>query len=233
MSMPRLPALTRRKSQGFTLIELLAVIAVIGILTAIIIPLIGNVKRKSMVVNDLNNLRQVGVGIHLYAQEHEQTLPGPLYVTQLTHYQENRFPGHLAGMLAEYVGAPPPDEQMRELDVMVDPAWRQAVTNPDDYRATCYRIVQLKPSEVSSDWIKNQSIFGYANYTGQDSSKKTPLKLSLIPDTVALGDIPIITNSNMSELGGQPSHIDRRNVLFLDGHTETFLSADPEFSLYY
>jgi len=173
------------------------------------------------------------VGIHLYAQENEQTLPGPLYVTQLTHYQENRFPGHLAGMLAEYVGALPPDEQMRELEVMVDPAWRQAVADPDDYRSTCYRIVQLKPSAVSSNWIKNQSIFGYANYSGQDASKKTPLKLSLVPDTVSLGDIPIITNNNLSELGGLPSHVDRRNVLFLDGHTETFLSDDPEFSLYY
>ncbi len=231
--MPHTPSIRCRQRSGFSIIELLVVIAVVAILTAILIPITGKIRGRSMVVQDVNNLRQVGMGIQFYAQENEQTLPGPLYVTQLTHYEKNRFPGHLAGILAEYVGAPPPDDQLRELEMMVDPAWRQAAEDPDDYHSVCYRVVQLKPSMASASFIKNQSIFGYADYKGDDISKKTPLKLNQIPETVSLADIPTLTNNNMSELGGLPSHGDRRNVLFLDGHVDTFMISEPEFTLYY
>jgi len=54
---------------AFTLIELLTVIAVIGILAAILIPAIGKVREKANFAKDASNLRQLGVANQLYIQD--------------------------------------------------------------------------------------------------------------------------------------------------------------------
>ncbi len=67
---------TRRSNAGFTLIELLTVIAIIGILAAIIIPTVGNVQKKAQQTADGSNLRQIGQTALIYAQDNKDRLPG-------------------------------------------------------------------------------------------------------------------------------------------------------------
>jgi len=69
----------RCRQRAFTLIELLVTIAIIAILAALLFPGIGSVKEKTNAVKCVNNLRQIGVAITLYAADHEQKLPGPCY----------------------------------------------------------------------------------------------------------------------------------------------------------
>ena len=57
-----------RKS-AFTLIELLTVIAIIGILAAIIIPTVGSVRNKAKSVRCTSNLRQIGIAIRVFAND--------------------------------------------------------------------------------------------------------------------------------------------------------------------
>jgi prepilin-type N-terminal cleavage/methylation domain-containing protein len=66
---------TRRSSAGFTLIELLTVIAIIGILAAIIIPTVGNVQKRAQRTADGSNLRQIGQSALIYAQDNKDRLP--------------------------------------------------------------------------------------------------------------------------------------------------------------
>ncbi len=60
---------------AFTLVELLAVIAIIGILAAIIIPTVGHVRSAARDDVGLSHLRQIGLAASLYAGEHHNCYP--------------------------------------------------------------------------------------------------------------------------------------------------------------
>ena len=85
-SRPR-PVLVRARGKigqrhSFTLIELLVVIAIIAILAALLLPALSWAKLQATGVHCLNNLRQLQLDWHMYAQDNRDSIPGNVWTEE-------------------------------------------------------------------------------------------------------------------------------------------------------
>ena len=95
------------RRRAFTLVELLVVIAIIAILASLLLPVLSMAKEKSYRAQCINNFKQLGASILMYADDHGDQLPGPLWLGFYENYDNVDYK-RLSYYIATYMGLPAP-----------------------------------------------------------------------------------------------------------------------------
>lgn len=199
------------RRSGFTLMELLIVIAIVGILAAMLFPAINFVREKARKDECLNNLRQWGVAMQGYLDEHRGVFP--TYGSSAGGKPTLQEGSAWYNVLPPYIGVEPLKEMRGKLP----------------HPGNGIKSVFLCPSEPSgldgNDPAQNMSYFSsYTLNSWVNKNKrlrlaqiKNPAEFVIFAET---GDGQA-TGINLSLLHENAFRHSRSfNVCFADGHTE-------------
>ena len=89
-----------KRLRGFTLVELLVVIAIIGVLTGALLPALSAARGKARLANCLSNLKQISVGMSMYADATEEIMP----VAEFSESYDDSHGTYIHELIGHYTG---------------------------------------------------------------------------------------------------------------------------------
>lgn len=204
---------------AFTLIELLTVIALVGILVTIVVPISGNVRAAARATTCVSNLRQVGSAFNLYASEHQQRFPAPQNpITDELWYEA------LQPYVGTHVDLDPMDREKLNA-VFLCPAWKQ---NAAEWAGSEFDIGYAMSTALSGQAAINQAI--------RIEQIESPSQTVLVAENPALTTpyfpatdgleldsvVPLFFETPGNLPQGTGRHGRRANYLYADGHVKGF-----------
>jgi prepilin-type N-terminal cleavage/methylation domain len=179
---------------AFTLIELLTVIAIIGILAGILIPVVGKVRLTARKSTATANLREVGSAILLYAGDRRDgRVPGASSLAITASYLKSNDPkvSSLGAALAPYLGTKLPSKlvggEYAESPALVCPA---AVQNhPDTVKMPHYVQNYTLRTRYTGPTL-NERVLGNEKYP----DTKPPISLSELETFGGPARVWVLTN---------------------------------------
>jgi len=223
------------RPRGFTLIELLVVIAIIALLMAILMPALQRVRKQAKGVVCKSNLRQIGLGANLYAEEYEMHVPrGLAGGTGKAWFQ----------LFMPFLAQKPIGNDYRTVDIYRCPAY------PDKEQTICYVVNGwdfkdendmtgseiLLPSRLSDCTQRAYTVFLADN---EDGSWRNIIRKADDPghnrcDVWNPGHMPT-SDSHDVTMGRRVSRARHRkgsNCLFLDWHVEYVAAEDMTIDMW-
>ncbi|MDF3057619.1 MAG: hypothetical protein K0R17_1834 [Rariglobus sp.] len=210
MPLPQLSTgrrLSTRPELGFTLIELLTVIAIIGVLAAISVPIVKSSRTKAQDSRCVGNLRQIGVALLNYAADHKGQLPAVGHFSSSAYF--NRDPRYLQSSLVPYLNVHnAANWSTNSTDATYSPIFDcpgYKGENANKFANTCYR---MNASFTGKDGVLYRPFGNMTN--AQGSTNLTPQKIAVVPM-----DAWAVRDNDLSDAA--TNHGAYRNAVFFDG----------------
>jgi prepilin-type N-terminal cleavage/methylation domain-containing protein/prepilin-type processing-associated H-X9-DG protein len=132
-----------RSRSAFTLIELLVVIAIIALLMSILMPVLHKAREQARDATCRSNLKQIGIGAYLYAEEWNQYVPRAAAGT-IAWYQQ----------FMKYLAQKPINNDYRTVKIY------RCASYPDKEQTVCYVINGWKFAD-KMDQIGSETIISW------------------------------------------------------------------------
>lgn len=210
----------RRQVQGaFTLIELLVVIAIIALMAVLLSPALESARKQSRGVKCLSNLKQLGVSISLYLNDHNSSFPPSYDATTGAFWGGILWNKSYLGGSAVIFQCPALQQTYPDFTTVT------AATSPTD-GAFNYTPYGMNP-ELGPGWHEGNSI------ARADEIVRSGETI-LLADSICPGLLPtqirgyyLLNSTGGLDYVPHGRHHSRVNILWVDQHASGFAVSDP------
>lgn len=221
---------------GFTLIELLVVIAILSLLIAILLPVLNQAKIQAHRAACAGNLRQVGVAIHMYAEDYGDTIPYGPEGRPVTGSNFYTVTGNVTSLLSLEDGAPVGLGLLLEGYLAYQPTvlFCPGADQPSEAKEQLARVGQ---GQAQSDYYYRHA--SVALLTGSPNISHT--RLSDLgknsrgrPIAALVTDVQFLAHPSLAAFQVKTRTSHKRaasNILFAAGHVRTVSNKDDKLTV--